>query len=136
MADLMSNIYMAPTDYRYWGDISINSHDYKSGREYSGKVKSWNVYLIPLNIRIAGFQTEEEAKEFVQRRCNPTSERPRVYSDICRCGKCGPAWDYIQHSDLVFERCRNCKMPMRHDVMLAINKPLTKDFDLDDFLSM
>lgn len=136
MPDLMSNIYLAPTDYRYWGDVSVSPNDYKNGSIPSGNVKSWDVYLVPVNIRIAGFQSEAEAQAFIVQRCNPITERPKVYSDICRCGRCGPAWDYIRTGDLVFERCKNCKMPMRHDVMLAINKPLTKDFDLDDFLSM
>jgi hypothetical protein len=136
--DLMSNIYTNPEDYRIAPDLEISPSDYHKKVKDGKRVwpVQYNVYSVPLGIRLAGFESEEKARAFVSRRSNPTIERPRVYSDICRCGKSGPAWDYISTADIVFERCPVCKMPMRHDVMLAINAPLTKDFNLDDFLEM
>lgn len=138
MIDIMANIYTNESDYRIAPDIEI------SPSEYHKKVKDgkriwpvqYNVYSVPMGIRIASFRSAEAAEHFVQRRCDPISEGPRVYSDICRCGRCGPAWDYISTAGIVFERCARCKMPMRHDVMLALNKPFTDDFDLDAFLEM
>lgn len=134
MADLMSNIYLNEEDYRIAPDLSVHPSDYK--KDLKDRYVHWNVYTVPLNLRIAGFPSQERAEAFVAKRCNPNEERPKIYSDICRCGRSGPAWDYIRTGELVFERCANCRMPMRHDVMLALNSPLTKDFDLDNFLEM
>lgn len=135
---MMGNIYTSPDDYRIAPDLEI------SPSEYHKKVKDgkriwplqWNVYSVPLGIRVASFTSEGSANDFILRRCNPVRESAKVYSDICRCGKCGPAWDYISTGDITFERCVNCKLPMRHDVMLKLNEPFTKDFDLDAFLEM
>jgi hypothetical protein len=138
MADLMSNIYLNPEDYRIAPDLEISPSDYHK-KMRDGK-RAWptqyNVYSNPLGIRLGSFTSEPLAQEFVSKRINPKPVSPRVYADICRCGRCGPAWDYIKTGEIVFERCASCRMPMRHDVMLALNAPLTKDFNLDDFLEM
>ena len=133
MIDLMSNIYLNPTDYRLAPDVSIDPRASEAEKKWA---PHWWVYSVPLNIRLAGFPTEEKAKAFIEKRCNPIEVRSQIYSDICRCGRSGPAWDYIRTNGIVFERCVNCRMPMRYDVMLALNKPLTENFDLDDFLNM
>jgi hypothetical protein len=136
--DLMSNIYTNPEDYRIAPDLEISPSDYHKKVKDGKRVwpVQWNVYSVQLGIRIASYTTEALARYFVFQRCHPIKDQPRIYPDICRCGKCGPAWDYIQTGDLIFERCASCKMPMRHDVMLGLNAPLTKDFNLDDFLEM
>jgi hypothetical protein len=138
MADLMSNIYLSPDDYRIAPNLEISPNDYHKKVKDGKRIwpVQYNVYSVPLGIRLATFSGEESARGFVERRCNPDAEGPRIYPDICRCGRCGPAWDYIRTGEIVFERCDSCKMPMRQDVMLALNKPLTQDFDLDNFLNM
>jgi hypothetical protein len=138
MADLMSNIYLNPEDYRIAPDLEISPSDYHKKMRDGKRVwpVTYNVYSNPLGIRLASFLSEQEAEAFVQNRCNPTELPAKVYGDICRCGQCGPAWDYVKTGDITFERCASCRMPMRHDVMLALNAPLTKDFNLDDFLEM
>jgi hypothetical protein len=126
----MSNIRLDRSNYKV--DLAWLPRDHGFTRSQD----KWEVLQDVQPHKLGIFDSREEAEAFIVRRCSPVEERPRIYSDICRCGKCGPAWDYILCADLVFERCTNCKMPMRHDVMLALNKPLMQDFDLDDFLNM
>jgi hypothetical protein len=140
MVDIMANIYINYSEYRIAPDIEISPSEYHKKVKDGKRVwpTQYNVYSVPLGIRIASFTDEGKAVEFVAKRCHPQVESARVYPDICRCGRCGPAWDYVRvaTTSLIFERCARCKMPMRHDVMLALNKPFTEDFDLDAFLEM
>jgi len=128
---MMGNIYTAPNDYRIAPDVS-----------YDPKTKGariephyW-VYNIPLNLRLAGFPTLDAAETFVYKRCAPERIASKCYTDICRCGGGGPAWDYVVVEELIFERCPRCKNPMRHDVMIKLNRPFLESFSLDDFLNL
>lgn len=133
--NLMSNIRLDPSSYSIdlaWLPVQESGHSTSFTRSQT----KWEVHQDVAPHKLGVFDSKEEAQAFVKRRCIPIVVSERVYSDICRCGRCGPVWDYIKTGELVFERCRNCVMPMRHDVMLALNAPLTKDFDLDNFLEM
>jgi len=130
---MMGNIYTDPTDYRVWQDIGRNMRDVKSGKPAS---LIFNVYNVRLNLRLAGFHSLGDAEAFIQARCNPVEIPSRVYSDICRCGGGGPAWTYAKVKDLIFEQCPKCSNPMRHDVMIELNRPLMENFSLDDFLNL
>ncbi|USL89114.1 hypothetical protein SEA_CASSEROLE_32 [Arthrobacter phage Casserole] len=137
---MMGNIYTAPSDYRVWPDASVNPRDFKNGTSNNNNVRHW-VYNIPLNLRLASFGTSEEAEQFIQRRSQPERIVPVCYVDICRCGGGGPAWDYCSvtlkdERVLIFERCPRCKNPMRHDVMVELNRPFLENFSLDDFLNL
>ncbi|ASZ72603.1 hypothetical protein NELLIE_31 [Arthrobacter phage Nellie] len=130
---MMGNIYTNPEDYRIWQDVSVHMKDIKDGKPTSGK---FNVYNVRLNLRLAGFHTQLEAETFIQNRCSPVSVPDRVYPDICRCGGGGPAWNYAKVKDLIFEQCPKCSNPMRHDVMVELNRPFLENFSLDDFLNL
>lgn len=133
---LMSNIFTNESDYRIAPDKSFSMRDYHKVNQNGVRVYpvTWYVYS-PIN-RVAGFPTEELAKKFVERRVNPVEIPAVVYSDICRCGIGVINWQYVKVGDLVFERCLNCRNPMRHNVMTELNRPLIEDFDLEAFLGL
>jgi hypothetical protein len=133
---LMNNIYTNESDYRAAPDLGFHPKDY--GKLYRGGERVFPVtwYVYNPNRRVASFGSEEEAKEFIRKRCNPVEIPSKVYSDICRCGISVLEWEYFKVGELVFERCAKCKNPMRHDVMVELNKELIKDFSLEDFLGL
>lgn len=130
---MMGNIYTDPDDYRIWQDVSVHMKDMKNGRLPVG---NFNVYNVRLNLRLAAFPSQEDAESFIDGRCSPSDIPKRVFPDICRCGGGGPAWIYAKIGDLIFEQCPKCSNPMRHDVMIELNRPFLASFSLDDFLNL
>ena len=131
---LMNRIYTDQKDYRYAPDISFHPRSYGKGVP-----PLWHVYICRdknNQSRIATLSSEEECIKFIDARCNPIETPPRVYPDICRCGISVIKWEYHRTGELIFERCNQCKLPMRHDVMVYLNKPLIEDFSLEDFLGI
>lgn len=131
---LMVRIYTDPKDYKY----GLAWLPTKGG--FSRSQTKWEVLQVPNPRKLVVLNSEDECKSFIQARCNPREVQPKIYSDICRCGVYDEngkpkVWDYIRCGELIFERCPNCHLPMRHDVMLELNRPLVEDFDLDAFLN-
>lgn len=129
---LMSNIFTSPDEYRIAPDKSFNMRDIKT------KKREWPVQWWVYNPqrRLCHFDSKEKAEGFVAARTNPVEIPARAYEDICRCGISVVQWQYCKVGDIVFERCTNCKQPMRHDVMVELNRPLIEDFDLEAFLGL
>lgn len=116
-ADITSNIFTDPAQYRI---------------HYDGIG-----YLIFNPIYCMGkWPSEKAATDFIYRRTHPVEIPARVYADICRCGAMKKDWDYYITNGLVFERCNLCNQPLRHNVMVEINRDLIKNFDLDEFLGL
>lgn len=115
--DQFSNIFGKPEDYRIHYD----------GVRY--------IVFNPISVE-GNFETEYRANSWIARRCTIRIVPARIYSDICRCGCLKFNWDYYTTDGLKFERCNICNNPIRHNVMLAINRDLLKDFDMDEFLGL
>lgn len=133
---LMVRIYTDRKDYKYdqaWVPT-------KGG--YRRDMKLWEVVCVSGEPRKLGiFKSPEECEAFIDSRVNPVEVLPRIYSDICRCGVyddngTAKVWLYHKVGELVFEVCPFCGMPMRHDVMTELNRPLIEDFDLEAFLGL
>lgn len=115
-ASLVSNIFGKPEDYRIHFDGIY--------------------YLVFDPISYSIFPTEKRAKDWIVRRTTERLVPARIYSDICRCGSLKHNWDYYTTNGLKFERCNLCNNPLRHSVMLEINRDLLADFDLEAFLGL
>lgn len=130
---LMTRIYTKPTDYKFRKAWVYNG---KNG--YREDPKLWEVMLVPEPRKIAFFKSEEECQAFIDSRVNPPVVKPRIYSDICRCGMHQEGepkvWKYLQCEELIFEVCPWCHLPMRHDVLVELNRSQIQDFDLDAFI--
>jgi hypothetical protein len=122
MTNLMSNIFTKPEDYRVHFD----------GARYVVFVNT----LYHCNLA-----SKERVDTFLKDRLQPVEIPARVYEDICRCPKDIILWRYAvtklaETDDLIWEVCKKCKMPLRHNVMLEINRGLIEDFDLEAFLGL
>lgn len=116
-ASLTSNIFGKPEDYRIHFD----------GVRY--------IVFNPISVE-GNFPTEYKANSWVARRCTERITAARIYEDMCRCGCLKKDWDYYTTDGLKFERCNLCNNPLRHSVMLEINRDLLADFDLEAFLGL
>jgi hypothetical protein len=118
---LMSNIFTKPEDYRVHFD----------GARYVVFVNT----LYHCNLA-----TQERVDTFLNDRLQPVAIPARVYEDICRCPKDIILWKYAVTNtgtdDLIWEVCKKCRNPLRHNVMLEINRGLIEDFDLEAFLGL
>lgn len=117
MSELMRNIFTAPEDYRVHFD----------GDRY---------VVFVATLYTCNLSSEEIVRQFLEDRLYPTETPARVYEDICRCPKSILLWHYCKTDDLIFERCKKCRSPLRHDVMLELNRGLIEDFDLEAFLGI
>lgn len=115
MSELMRNVFTSPDDYRVHFD----------GARYVVFVNT----LYTCNLL-----TQANVDTFLNDRLRPTETPARVYEDICRCPKGILFWKYAKTGDLIWEVCKKCRKPLRHDVMLELNRGLIADFDLDEFL--
>lgn len=115
MSDLMRNIFTNSGDYRVFFD----------GVRYVVFVDT---------LYTCNFNSRDDAQLFLDDRLRPVDTPARVYEDICRCPKSILLWHYCKTGDLIFERCKKCRNPLRHDVMLELNRDLIQDFDLEAFL--
>lgn len=117
MSELMRNIFTCSKDYRVHFD----------GVRYVVFVNT---------LYTCNFPTQEKVDQFLHDRLFPREVPARIYEDICRCPKSILLWHYCWTDDLIFERCKKCCMPLRHDVMLELNRGLIEDFDLEAFLGI
>jgi hypothetical protein len=117
MTNLMSNIFTKEEDYRVHFD----------GARYVVFVNT----LYHCNLA-----SKERVDEFLNDRLRPVEIPARVYEDICRCPKDIKLWRYAVTDDLIWEVCKKCRNPLRHNVMLEINRGLIEDFDLEAFLGL
>lgn len=83
---------------------------------------------------LSRFVNEEQAAKYVRGRCSVEETPTRYYHDFCRCGCPVEGWEYVKSEGLVFERCKKCGNPLRHNIMLRFQAKIASDFDLDAFL--
>lgn len=117
MPDLMRNIFTAPEDYRVHFD----------GDRY---------VVFVATLYTCNFATSDQVDRYLMDRWFPEDTPARIYEDICRCPKSITLWKYAKTDDLIWEVCKKCRRPLRHDVMLELNRGLIEDFDLEAFLGI
>jgi hypothetical protein len=117
MSELMRNVFTSPEDYRVHFD----------GARYVVFVDT---------LYTCNFHAQTQVDVFLNDRLNPTNTPARVYEDICRCPKSMLLWKYAKTDDLIWQQCKKCRRPLRHDVMLELNRGLIEDFDLEAFLGL
>lgn len=119
-ADPMSNIFTQPEQYRIHFD----------GVRY--------IVFDPIKV-VGNYDNKEAAEKIIYRRTHPVEIPSKVYEDICRCGALKDLWDYhftAENPDFIFELCHRCNKPLRHNVMLELNRKQIEDFDLEAFLGL
>jgi len=82
------------------------------------------------------FRSAEAARKFVASRTSPEEVPARYYSKICDCLSWKHMMDYKQCKGIVFEQCRTCGNPKKEIFREPLNKLVTDDFDLDEFLGL
>lgn len=115
--ELTRNIFQSPDDYRVHFD----------GVRYVVFVNT--LYTCNLS-------TQAIVDQFLSDRLNIKEIPAKVYEDICRCPKSILLWHHATTDGLIWARCKKCGRPLRHDVMLELNRGLIADFDLEAFLGL
>jgi hypothetical protein len=114
--------------------IFIDKEDYRYERHGS---KHYVYVRYPSGERLAGsFSSRDSADGFIRERCEPKEFSAPVFDDICRCGSSIRNWDYVTTDGITYELCRDCKNPLRANIVTDLNKKYLGDFDLDDFLNL
>lgn len=98
-----------------------------SGKDRTRPVPRWN---------LGRFRSSGSARKFIAERTNPEEVSPKFYSSICNCLAWSHMFDYKQCKRIVFERCRTCGNPKKEIWIEPLNKLVTDDFDLDEFLGL
>jgi hypothetical protein len=119
--ELQRNIFSSPDDYRVHFD----------GVRYVVFVNT--LYTCNLS-------TQEMVDRFLDDRLNIREIPAKVYEDICRCSKSILFWHHAKTKtgtdEITWARCKKCGRPLRHDIMLELNRGLIEDFDLEAFLGL
>lgn len=102
----------------------------------SSVVEPWHwVYLTKVGTTKRGlvycFSTKEEAKQYVDRRCNPQPIEPKFYVNLCTCGG---QWDYRVINGVIYNHCNDCNKPLYEEHKEKINMFAIADVDLFDLL--
>lgn len=117
MEELTRNVFTSNTDYRIHFD----------GVRYVVFVNT---------LYTCNFESRDDVQRFLDDRLKPQETSAKVYEDICRCEKALLKWRHAKTDDLIWAQCKQCGRPLRHDVMLELNRGLIADFDLEAFLGL
>lgn len=90
----------------------------------------------PPRWNLGRFRSSGAARKFIAARTNPEEVRPKFYSKVCDCLAWQYMIDYKQCKGIVFEQCRHCGNPTKQLWIEPLNKLVTDDFDLDEFLGL
>jgi hypothetical protein len=82
------------------------------------------------------FRSSGAARKFIASRTTPEEVAAKFYNKICDCLSWEYMIDYKQCKGVIFERCRHCGNPTKEIFREPLNKLVTDDFDLDEFLGL